>query len=370
MSKILVCSLIFVFLFGVSIAFAGTTVIEIAPENETGGTAVHQDGNPQDNMYGAMFWAGGKWSLDSDYAHMYFRDIRTKGYLKDYNTTTIKGGDVEASTGADWEQAWQQYTDDQDAYDGYVSDLADWQSDKEAWEDEHPGEEYDVDPPDTVDQPSPPAGAQQTILGTEEVYNENGYKVTLNRYRYSIAAKSPDPGASSTSFVYDAAEYVVEQPDGKKIILKSRGSGSGADSNLYFNVYIEDKNDTTATAFRGDPVWFNYDKNAVGGIEGAALMTDGINSSNKYGDLPSYNATYFLDEKGGSDLGGSSYQFNTSTFTANATFTTNLGSSFATDFSIKYMDSNGFLQELKLEPHVYSEEKQNTYPSCCCDASL
>jgi hypothetical protein len=83
--------------------------------------------------------------------------------------------------------------------------------------------------------------------------NYNGYLVTRNIYGYSIEASG-----GGGIYQYQGVEYVIVQPDGKTVILRSRGSGHGL-GQAYFNIYIQDPvaGDGTS-AFRGDPVWFNY----------------------------------------------------------------------------------------------------------------
>jgi uncharacterized protein (TIGR03437 family) len=69
------------------------------------------------------------------------------------------------------------------------------------------------------------------------------------------------------------------------------------------------------------------------------------------GDFPTVGGSYFFDIDGGSDMGGRSFQFHTSSL-AVADSALSLGSSFATDFSVKYMDASNNLQELKFLPYA------------------
>jgi len=111
------------------------------------------------------------------------------------------------------------------------------------------------------------------------------------------------PGAT-TGYTYQAAEYVIDQPDGTTIILRSRGMGQGT-SQAYFDIYIEDGLGNV-TALRGDPVWFTYDNTTA---EAAVLKTHP--TENMFGWMPGADENYWLDINGGSDQGGVTYKFHT-----------------------------------------------------------
>jgi hypothetical protein len=170
-----------------------------------------------------------------------------------------------------------------------------------------------------------------------------GYQVTRNTYSYSIA-RSNGPGF----FVYQAIEYVVQQPDTKMLVLRSRGSGYGT-ADPYFNIYIQDPVAGNSTAaFRNDPVWFTYPNI---GPQAAAQQTDEVTGLS--GDLPTPNSQYWLDVNQGADLGGYGYHFLTGAIVSSAH---NLGSSFPTTFDLQYYDSSSnMVQELRFAPEVLSE---------------
>jgi len=90
-------------------------------------------------------------------------------------------------------------------------------------------------------------------------------------------------------------------------------------------------------AFRGDPVWYRYDDTTAQKAVQIASDTQG-----RFGYLPTYapgtRVQYWLDFNGGSDKGGVSYYFRTSQLAP--VQAKNLGSSFPTEFRIKFMDGN------------------------------
>jgi hypothetical protein len=118
---------------------------------------------------------------------------------------------------------------------------------------------------------------------------------------------SNNPIPIKPGYTYQAVEYVITEPDGSQIILRSRGTGNGVNDS-YFDIYIEDSNNKT-TAFRGDPVWFTYP------LPIAQAITQTNTTKNKRGDLPTPNSFYFIDINGGSEMGGVSYHFHTNTTT-------------------------------------------------------
>ena len=60
-----------------------------------------------------------------------------------------------------------------------------------------------------------------------------GFAVTQNTYSYCVPAASDGP-----AYCYEAVEYKMVQYEGKKIVLRSRGSGNGI-GQAYFNIYIQ-----------------------------------------------------------------------------------------------------------------------------------
>jgi len=176
-----------------------------------------------------------------------------------------------------------------------------------------------------------------------------GFQVTRNVYGYSI----PALGGGGV-YLYQAVEYVIVQPDGMKVIIRSRGSGNGLNQ-AYFNIYIQDPDSGGTTAMRGDPVWFNYDGMTP---EQAANQTS--ETFGRAGNLPTSDpperSQYWLDVNNGSDMGGYSYHFHTG---AIASLTRNLGSSFPTAFDILFYDpQSNTVKELRFNPEVLSETFQ------------
>jgi len=358
-----------VLLFVMSVALAGTTPIHIDIEQggdiDTG-TNSQWDSN-YENVNGAMFWNGSKWVTNDTAAHAYFTDLRTGGKLNEHNITNIDNSKLNTSL----TDLWADYAEQVEVYNGevvqYNADLAQYNADLAA---------YQLDanlpiptPPTVPTQPNPPFGGQSMYdTVTTTVPAPPGYAITKTAYSYSIGA--PD----GSTYTYVAVEYKVAQPDGTTVVLKSRGSGNG-ESQAYFNVYVEDGKGNT-TAMRGDPVWFNYSGMNADTAKG---QMDGLSSSNVRGNLPTALSgndprnNYYMDINGGSDMGGVTYQMNTSVVNSK---TNNLGSAFATGFSIQYTDSNGQIQEIRLSPTINQEipipapppnpPNPPNPPSCCC----
>jgi hypothetical protein len=160
-------------------------------------------------------------------------------------------------------------------------------------------------------------------------------------------------------YTFSAVQYRVRdvERDAPWIVLRSRGTGSGT-ANPYFDIYIRNSTGVaplplgpSVEAFRGDPAWFTY----VMSLDDAITQTS--TAAYRTGDLPGVTATaegdYYLDIANGSDLGpagvGRSYEFHTKPL-AVADAALSLGSSFAVDFILKWMDSTGNLQILRFLP--------------------
>ncbi len=111
------------------------------------------------------------------------------------------------------------------------------------------------------------------------------------------------PGVT-TGYTYQAAEYVIDQPDGTTIIVRSRGMGLGT-GQAYFDIYIEDGKGNV-TALRGDPVWFNYE-----GTTAEAAVSKTSPTESMIGWMPGADENYWLDINGGSDMGGVTFKFHT-----------------------------------------------------------
>ena len=84
-------------------------------------------------------------------------------------------------------------------------------------------------------------------------------------------------------------------------------------------------------------------------LDQAVLQTS--TTANKMGDFPTICGSYFFYISGGSDMWGRSFQFHTSALVV-ADPALSLGSAFATDFGVKWMDDKGTLQELKFLPYA------------------
>ena len=178
---------------------------------------------------------------------------------------------------------------------------------------------------------------------------------TFTRDNYSIQRSlyTYQKNGADGVFSFNAVQYRIhDNVTGKNVILRSRGLGAGT-ANAYFDVYTEDPVGANVTAMRGDPVWFTYPMS----IEDALHWTSA--TAYRTGDLPSPDNNYWLDQNGGSDMGGVTYQLHTAALPV-ADPALSLGSSFAVYFSYKYMDSSNQLQELRFLP--YAEGLKSTTP--------
>jgi hypothetical protein len=200
-----------------------------------------------------------------------------------------------------------------------------------------------------------------TVDGVDDgaLYDDGQYRVTRKTYSYSKLA------IAGGSYSYNAVEYAIDCTDtpetyGKdnhRIVLRSRGTGNGT-ANAYFDIYIEDyatgSSTPTVTALRGDPAWFTYPNMT---IEQAMAQTS--ETEYKTGDFPTESAWYFMDIGGGGDLSpagvGKAYVFHTAPINAPSVSTDNLGSSFPTDFGLRWMDSQGNVHQLQFSPSVLDE---------------
>lgn len=192
-----------------------------------------------------------------------------------------------------------------------------------------------------------------------------GYTVTKRLYTSTQPA-----AAGGGSYVYQAVEYETLQPDGTRVLLRSRGTGTGT-AQADFDAYVEDGLGNT-TGMVGDPVWFHF---AGMTATQAAAQTPDINASNVKGSLPTCapaeRARYFMDINGGSDMGGVTYHFKTACFAPSTVRTASLGSSFITSFSVMYYDANQQLQEIRFTPALASETWQPSarlYPGVASSA--
>ncbi|MCU0294277.1 MAG: hypothetical protein MUF10_20210, partial [Thermoanaerobaculaceae bacterium] len=196
-----------------------------------------------------------------------------------------------------------------------------------------------------------PVDSSTTLLGNVPGLPA-GYTVTKRLY-----ASTQPSAAGGASFVYQAVEYEILQPDGTRVLLRSRGTGNGT-GQAYLDAYLEDGLGNT-TAMLGDPVWFQF---AGMTAAQAAAQTPDLNGPNVKGSLPTCTpaerARYFMDINGGSDMGGVTYHFKTTCFTPSTVRTTSLGSSFMSSFSIAFTDTSGQIQEMVFTPALASESWQ------------
>jgi len=134
--------------------------------------------------------------------------------------------------------------------------------------------------------------------------------------------------------------------------LRSRGSGAGTE-NASFDVYIQTLT-TATTAFRNDPVWFEYPMP----IEQAVEQTDP--SDYRVGNLPDDSSTdptlgqYWLDFNGGGDLGPAGNGYSHFMRTAPSSAPGNLGSSSIILYCYRWMDATGQVNEFCVLPRVVS----------------
>jgi parallel beta-helix repeat protein len=170
------------------------------------------------------------------------------------------------------------------------------------------------------------------------------YHVSRTTYTYHI------PGAGGF-YRIEAARYRITTADGlQTILLNSRGNGYGQAS---FDIFAQNPTGDTI-AIRDGSAWFNY-------AEGPDLaaqrpMTDptgraGIATTCDVQAVD--HSGYWMDKNGGSDTGGLTYYFHTSSLPNRAS---TLGECYPDEFRVKYMASDtNTLEEFRLRPAVYSE---------------
>lgn len=337
----------------VSISLAGTTVINVQTE---GAGEINKNGGAT-NLKGAMVWNGTEWVVNNTYAHQFFIDVRTGDRLKEYNAHNVAQGAVDAQALA----AWEQYKEDMDAFkpvlDQYNADLEVYNNAVDAWnalsnaeKTAHP-ELNPGNPPTAPTPPSPPPLGYDPVTTTEYF---QGYTIQKQAYSYAMSAADP---SDKTMYVYQAVEYVITDPAGKTVVLKSRGSGNGTDAG-YFNVYVDDETGGS-TAMRGDPVWFTYNQNAANSknvtssTQGLTGYLPGVNKN--AGD---FTGDYYMDIGGGADLGPAGYGKSCEMHCAPLnpkTWTLGGNSSFVTNFELKWMDASGNLQKITIKPSLIQE---------------
>lgn len=171
-----------------------------------------------------------------------------------------------------------------------------------------------------------------------------GYQIERKRYTYSY------PATGGGEYHYQAIEYTVVDPEGRKVVLRSRGTGNGT-ANCYFDIYVEVV-PNQITAIRNDPKWFEY----PAGMTLAEALEQNSPTQYLYGDFPSTDGFYFMDINGGGDLGGISYIFHTGAMTGTLN-TSTLGAAFPVDFWLRFtnINDNGRLMEFQFSPLLVQE---------------
>jgi hypothetical protein len=179
---------------------------------------------------------------------------------------------------------------------------------------------------------------------TDSTSTVSGYQIERKRYTYSY------PATSGGKYQYQAMEYRIVDPEGRKVVLRSRGTGNGT-ANGYFDIYVE-VIPNQVTAIRNDPKWFEY----PAGITMSEVLEQNNSTQYLYGDFPSTDGFYFMDINGGGDLGGISYIFHTGAMTGTPN-TSTLGASFPVDFWLRFtdMNDNGRLIEFQFLPLLVKE---------------
>ena len=172
--------------------------------------------------------------------------------------------------------------------------------------------------------------------------------VAENLYTYTAPANPP-----YSAIRYQAIDYTITNHlSGMIVRLRSRGSGAGTE-NASFDVYIQTLT-TATTAFRNDPVWFEYPMP----IEQAVEQTDP--SDYRVGNLPDDSSTdptlgqYWLDVGGGAELGPAGIGYTHFIRTAPSSAPGNLGSSSIILYCYRWMDATGQVNEFCVLPRVVS----------------
>jgi len=80
------------------------------------------------------------------------------------------------------------------------------------------------------------------------------------------------------------------------------------------------------------------------------------------GSFPTANSNYFFDLDGGSELGGTTFLLKTGSLDPSQMKTATLGSSFTSQFSVQYEDSQSQLRELLFLPMITEEKAVFYFP--------
>ncbi|MHB1357467.1 MAG: right-handed parallel beta-helix repeat-containing protein [Anaerolineae bacterium] len=190
-----------------------------------------------------------------------------------------------------------------------------------------------------------------TLTGTTPVGTvfSNG-EITVTRSVYNCFYVSPN---TLDTLVYTAIEYRLTTPNGKRVVLRSRGSGHGLDL-PYFDVYIESPDPVTThtLAIRWDSVVID---NAVPFEQALAIWGSnaGITATLVTGSPPE-RARYWFDLNGGSDMGGVTYFIRTAAFSSEVQQSSGV---YPVEFRFKYMGAGNQLREVRLRPALLSETR-------------
>lgn len=182
--------------------------------------------------------------------------------------------------------------------------------------------------------------------GAAGVQVVQGYTLTQSTYSYTLAGP-----AVNERYRYEAVVYRIRQPDGKQILLQSRGCGLGA-SQAYFDIYIQDPaGGNGVTAIRGDRAL-----HFAGMIVDQAALEAGA-PGDVFAHLPTTapveRARYWFDLNNGSDMGGDTYFFRTKSLDCR---TGALGAAFPAMFQLqKYFNSDGMVYDFNFTPALLSE---------------
>jgi hypothetical protein len=170
------------------------------------------------------------------------------------------------------------------------------------------------------------------------------YHVSRTPYTYII------PGAGGF-YRIEAARYRITTADGvQTILLNSRGNGYGQAS---FDIFAQNPTGDTI-AIRDGSAWFNYAEGPDLASEHAMTDPTGYAGIATTCDVQAVDHSgYWIDMDGGSDMGGLTYYFHTSSLPNRAS---TLGECYPDEFRVKYLISAmGTPEEFRLRPAVYSE---------------
>jgi len=179
--------------------------------------------------------------------------------------------------------------------------------------------------------------------------NIGNYHVSRSTYTYIVSTQA------GGAYRIEAAQYRITKSDSQEIILlRSRGNGYGQAS---FDIYIQIAAGNTI-AFRSGSAWFHYAETP----DLAALHSDS-DPTGRAGSLTTCDlqatdrSRYWVDQEGGSDMGGITYFFHAS---SQPNRFSGLGMCFPDEFRVKTMNAAHVLEEFRLRPVVFSETLQKT----------